>query len=420
MRARLFVVFLVPLTCILLVLGGAYAWSASRSIQQEFTHQQLTDLSYFATNARQALRASNPGIVESEIERYAELYDSEVAVLDRTGAVWVSGGMRGTTLTEEASAQVTLALSGRRSETPLTLLPWTAGEAVVVEPVFDDGNVIGAVMISAAADAPRGQILSQWIGLIAAALGKTLAAFGAAAVMSLVLGFLLAIGRLSNHAVVRIPATTITEVFRAVPVLVMMMLLYYGLPSVGVDMDPYWAVVIALVVYNGSVLAEVLRAGIEAIPKGQSEAGYAIGLRKSGVMRLILLPQAVRSMLPVIIAQLVVTMKDTALGFIITYPELLYLAKQLSSNVQFGCPLLQSAFVIGGIYIIMCLILSFIANLTEKRLRSSSKGIDNDGAVGSMVVGGAVGGTVVIPEVPGAAGGTDTEIIGVQGIEDEK
>ena len=84
MRARLFVVFLVPLTFVLLALGGAYAWSATRSIQQEFTHQQLTDLSYFATNARQALRASNPGIVESEIERYAELYDSEVAVLDRT------------------------------------------------------------------------------------------------------------------------------------------------------------------------------------------------------------------------------------------------------------------------------------------------------------------------------------------------
>lgn len=163
--------FLVPLTFVLLALGGAYAWSATRSIQQEFTHQQLTDLSYFATNARQALRASNPGIVESEIERYAELYDSEVAVLDRTGAVWASGGMQGTTLTDEASAQVALALSGRRSETPLTLLPWSVGEAVVVEPVFDDGNVIGAVMISAAADAPRGQILSQWIGLIAALLG---------------------------------------------------------------------------------------------------------------------------------------------------------------------------------------------------------------------------------------------------------
>lgn len=205
------------------------------------------------------------------------------------------------------------------------------------------------------------------------ALGKTLAAFGAAAVFSLVLGFVLAIGRLSDHRWVRVPVTAITEIFRAVPVLVMMMLLYYGLPSIGIKMSPYWAVVIALVVYNGSVLAEALRAGVESLPRGQKEAGYAIGLRKSGVMRLILLPQAVRAMLPVIVAQLVVTMKDTALGFIITYPELLYLAKQLSSNVQFGRPLLQSAFVIGGIYIVMCMILSGIAKWLEIRMRKSPK-----------------------------------------------
>ncbi|SJN47490.1 glutamate permease [Microbacterium esteraromaticum] len=220
-----------------------------------------------------------------------------------------------------------------------------------------------------------------WVG-IAGALGKTLAAFGLAAVLSLVLGFVLAIGRLSDHRWVRTPVTVIIELFRAVPVLVFMMLLYYGLPVVGVDMDPYWAVVLGLTVYNGSVLAEALRAGIEALPKGQQEAGYAIGLRKSGVMRLILLPQAVRAMLPVIIAQLVVTLKDTALGFIITYPELLYYAKLLSS--QQGRPILQSAFVIGGIYIALCLILAGIAKWVEVKTRHSSKlkGINPDPGAG--------------------------------------
>jgi glutamate transport system permease protein len=203
------------------------------------------------------------------------------------------------------------------------------------------------------------------------ALGRTLAAFGLAAVLSLILGFVLAIGRLSEHAWVRVPVTVVTEFFRAVPVLVFMMLLYYGLPVIGVRMPPYWAVVIALMMYNGSVLAEVLRAGIESLPRGQKEAGYAIGLRKSGVMRLILLPQAVRAMLPVIVAQLVVTMKDTALGFIITYPELLYFAKLLGS--QQGRPILQSAFIIGGIYIVMCLILSGIAKYIEIRTRRSPK-----------------------------------------------
>ncbi len=218
-----------------------------------------------------------------------------------------------------------------------------------------------------------------WMGIFKA-LGNTLAAFALAAVLSIVLGFVLAIGRLSEHAWVRIPVTVVTELFRAVPVLVFMMLLYYGLPVVGVRMDPYWAVVIALMAYNGSVLAEVIRAGVESLPKGQKEAGYAIGLRKSGVMRLILLPQAIRAMLPVIVAQLVVTMKDTALGFIITYPELLYYAKQLTA--QQGRPILQSAFVIGGIYIVLCLILAGIAKWVEVRTRRSTtvQGIAATGA----------------------------------------
>ncbi|MGL3151195.1 amino acid ABC transporter permease [Microbacterium sp. A82] len=209
-----------------------------------------------------------------------------------------------------------------------------------------------------------------WVS-IGEMLLNTLRAFALAAVLSLALGFVLAIGRMSDHSWVRVPVTVITEAFRAVPVLVMMMILYYGLPTLGVKVDPYWAVVVALMVYNGSVLAEALRAGIESLPRGQKEAGFSIGLRKSGVMTLILLPQAVRAMLPVIVAQLVVTMKDTALGFIITYQELLYYAKLLSS--QPGRPILQAALVIGGIYIVMCLILSGIAKWAEIKTRHSPK-----------------------------------------------
>lgn len=209
-----------------------------------------------------------------------------------------------------------------------------------------------------------------WTGIFRA-LGNTLAAFGVAAVGSLVLGLVLAIGRLSDHAWVRVPVGVVTEIFRAIPVLIFMMLLFYGLPTLGIRMEPYWAVVIALIAYNGSVLAEVLRAGVEALPRGQKEAGYAIGLRKSGVMMRILLPQAVRSMLPVIVAQLVVTLKDTALGFIITYPELLYYAKQLMS--QPGRPIIQAGLVIGAIYIAMCLILSGVARFLELRLQKSPR-----------------------------------------------
>lgn len=204
-------------------------------------------------------------------------------------------------------------------------------------------------------------------------LMATLAAFAAAGVGSIVLGFVLGIGRLSEHAWVREPVRWIIEVLRAVPVLILMMLLYYGLPVIGVKMPPYWAVVIALIVYNGSVLAEVLRAGIESLPRGQQEAGYAIGLRKTGVMYFILIPQAVRAMMPVIIAQLVVALKDTALGFIITYQELLYVINQIGNQAPYGSPLIPAAIVGGSMYVAVCLLLSYIAFRLQRRAKRSPK-----------------------------------------------
>lgn len=203
---------------------------------------------------------------------------------------------------------------------------------------------------------------------------NTLRAFAVAAIGALILGFVLAIARLSNHAIIRYPAAAITEVLRAIPVLIFMLLLYYGLPTVGLRFTPFESVVIALVAYNGSVLAEVIRAGVESLPKGQSEAGYAVGLRKSGVMRLILLPQAVRAMMPVIIAQLVVTLKDTALGFIITYNELLYIARnRIGTQGGLDRPIIQVAIVAGAIYIVICMLLSWVATIVQKRTESSPK-----------------------------------------------
>jgi glutamate transport system permease protein len=90
-------------------------------------------------------------------------------------------------------------------------------------------------------------------------------------------------------------------------------------------------------------------------------------------MRLILLPQAIRAMLPVIISQLVVTLKDTALGFIITYPELLYFARTLGSNAPLGSPLIPAALVAGTIYVALCMALSYTAYVVERRLRRSPK-----------------------------------------------
>lgn len=215
------------------------------------------------------------------------------------------------------------------------------------------------------------------IELLLNGLLSTLRAFGLAAVGAVALGLILAFGRLSDHKWISVPVTWITELFRAIPVLIFMMLMYYGLPAVGVRMTPYWAVVIALILYNGSVLAEVFRAGVQALPKGQSEAGYSIGLRKTQVMLMILLPQAVRNMLPVIIAQLVVALKDTALGFLITYQELLYAIQAIGNDFLRGSPLIPATIVGGSLYVGVCLLLSGFAVWLERRLRRSKKASDD-------------------------------------------
>ncbi|TMZ52883.1 amino acid ABC transporter permease, partial [Klebsiella pneumoniae] len=171
------------------------------------------------------------------------------------------------------------------------------------------------------------------------------------------------------------PATLVVEFFRAVPLVVMIFFFHYGL-ALGA---PFYSVVLGLTLYNGSVLAEVFRAGILSLPKGQSEAAYAIGMRKTQVMRLVLLPQALRAMLPAIISQLVVLLKDTALGFLITYEELLLYARYLGSMLEFDRPLIPITIVVGAMYIIMCLALTGVAKWLESRNRRSEKAIVADG-----------------------------------------
>ncbi|MGQ0573484.1 MAG: amino acid ABC transporter permease [Pseudonocardia sp.] len=210
--------------------------------------------------------------------------------------------------------------------------------------------------------------------LLLDALLATLSAFALAALLSLVVGALLAAARLSDHAVLRGPATLIVEFLRAIPVLIMIFFIYFGLPPAGINISTFWAVVIGLTLYNGSVLAEIFRAGVLALPRGQSEASYALGMRKSQVMTNVLLPQALRAMLPTIVSQLVVVLKDTALGFLIGYPELLFVTRTLGSQGQFDFPIIPVAIVVAAIYIAMCLLLSWFASYLEKRTRRTPRG----------------------------------------------
>ncbi|GAA0722398.1 amino acid ABC transporter permease [Dactylosporangium roseum] len=201
----------------------------------------------------------------------------------------------------------------------------------------------------------------------------TLRAAGAAAVLALVFGAMFAAGRLSDHALFRAPSTLVVELFRAIPLLILIFFAYYGPLQLGFKIEPFWPLVIGLTLYNGSVLAEIFRAGIEAVSRGQSEAAYALGMRKTQVMTLILLPQAVRSMLPAIVSQLVVLLKDTALGFIITVPELLTVGKQIGGRLTFGFPYVPSYLIVAAIYIATCGLLSYFAYWLQKRMNRGSR-----------------------------------------------
>ncbi len=213
---------------------------------------------------------------------------------------------------------------------------------------------------------------STWTDYILPGLGHTLGAAAVAMVLSLAFGIVFAVGRLSEHWWLRIPAGAVVEFFRAVPLLLLMFFIFFGIPFLTQQpMSIFWAVVGGLTLYNGSVLAEAFRAGVRAVPRGQSEAGYAIGLRKGQVMSQILIPQAARAMLPTIVSQLVVLVKDTALGYIISYSELLQLGvNNLSANFA---NVLQAALVAALIYIAVNSSLTAAAGWLERRTRRSGR-----------------------------------------------
>jgi glutamate transport system permease protein len=242
-----------------------------------------------------------------------------------------------------------------------------------------------------------------WDNLILPGLWNTLKAAAVASVLALLFGMVFGLARLSDHWWIRILAGAVVEFFRAIPLLILIFLAFFVPNKIspviaespfgtfqrmcvdyfffifGVEINAgtitvpaFAAVVFGLVMYNGSVLAEVVRAGVLSIPKGQSEAAYSVGLRKSGVMRLVLLPQAVTAMMPAIVSQLVVLLKDTALGLIIAYAELLQAGfKQIPPNYDNN--LIQAGIVVAVIYIAINMALSRVATWLESRSRRSRK-----------------------------------------------
>ena len=229
-----------------------------------------------------------------------------------------------------------------------------------------------------------------WTQYLVPGIVKTLQAAALSIVLALIFGLVFGMGRLSRAAPVRWFCGVVVEFFRAVPVLLMMYFAYgvYATNNVfGVDFNAFYGVVTGLTLYNGSVIAELVRSGVHQLPRGQSEAGLSLGLTPGQVLRSIELPQALTAMLPALVGQLVVILKDSALGVAITYPELLQQGRDAGTAYAAVIP---AYVVVALIFILINYGLTVVAGRVERRINRRGR---------------AAGGTIT-NAMPGAPGGT--------------
>ena len=211
-----------------------------------------------------------------------------------------------------------------------------------------------------------------WTAYLIPGLIGTLMATVVSVVLAGAFGVVFGAGRLSRNPWIRRPCGIVVEFFRAVPVLIMMIFAFQMFARSGwfvSSINPLLGVVTGLTLYNGSVIAELVRSGVHALPAGQREAGLAIGLTDGQTLRNIQLPQALVAMLPALIAQLVVVLKDSALGIAVTYTDLLFWSKTLGSAYANTVP----AYIVAAvIYIILNYAVIKLAEYVERRLRRTS------------------------------------------------
>ncbi|WP_297316157.1 amino acid ABC transporter permease [Bifidobacterium indicum] len=205
-----------------------------------------------------------------------------------------------------------------------------------------------------------------WSDFYLPGLWLTIKASVLAVIGSVLFGFIFGIGRLLPNLILRTVSGVIVEFCRAVPVLMLMIFFWRWFAFSGVSEASYWAVVLGLILYNGSVVAELIRSGVGNLPNGQREASLALGLTRTQSLMQIEVPQAVYAMLPAAVTQLVVVLKDTALGSIIMYTDLLQESRRLGS-MYFN--ILQTLVVAAVIYFLVCFLLSHFARWLPKKMQ---------------------------------------------------
>lgn len=187
---------------------------------------------------------------------------------------------------------------------------------------------------------------------------------GTAAVISLVLGLLLMLGRTSGIKWLSAVCAVVTNIFRGVPSLLFIYGFYFVIPSLGLSMPSFWMLTLPVSFAASGVLAEVFRAGVNAVPRGQTEAGLSIGLSPWKVKTKIVLPQAIHFVIPSLISQLVVVVKDTALAYVVTFPDLMQNAQVLRTNYD---ALVSTYLVVAVIYILINYLINQLSVYVSRR-----------------------------------------------------
>jgi glutamate transport system permease protein len=195
-------------------------------------------------------------------------------------------------------------------------------------------------------------------------LGQTAKAAAVCTMLALPLGALVALGRLARTPIVRWPAAAFTEIFRSVPALLLVYVFLLGLPRVGVNLPVFWQLVVPIVISGTATAAELFRAGVLSMDRGQFEAAYSIGLGQWATMRLVILPQVIRRMVPVLVTQVISLVKDTTLGYVVSYSELLNSGRTLAQYTQ---ALVQTYLVVAVVYVVLNGLLSRLAAWLEQR-----------------------------------------------------
>jgi polar amino acid transport system permease protein len=198
-------------------------------------------------------------------------------------------------------------------------------------------------------------------------LALTLVLGVSALLLALPVGIVLGLARTSHRRLLRLPVGAFVYIVRGTPLLMVVFWAYFFLPALtGHETSQFSTMLAALVIFNGAYLAEIVRAGIEGVPRGQVECARALGLDYWRSMRHVILPQALRNMLPSLVGQLVTTMKETSLGYIIGLSEVSFIASQI--NAQVITQPAQVYFVLALTYFVLCFGLARLGRLLENRL----------------------------------------------------